>query len=325
MPSLQSKRPTQAAIIAAFVCVYVFWGSTFVAIRYAVQFLTPAFVSGFRYWVAGAILLLYRLARGQSIRIDRREALRLLILGLFLLTGNNVLLGWSEKYITAGYASLLTASVPMLIALFESFIPGGEPLNRIGWLGTALGMGGLLLLLAPVLRHGLVLHGHGTSADNALTLGTVILIFGILAWVSGSLIAGRYPSRVDPTLGAAWQMCMGGTVNVLIGSAVGGWHTAVWTPRVFVALIWLSLAGSLVGYSCYIFLLENVPVAKVATYAYVNPIVAVILSAVFLNESLHGQQWIAMAVILAAVAIVTASKSRPATSRTLLQEDPEAA
>lgn len=322
---MSAKRPAQAAIIAAFLCVYVFWGSTFVAIRYAVQYLTPGFVSGFRYWAAGAIILLYRLARGQPIRIDRREAIRLLVLGLFLLTGNNVLLGWSEKYITAGYASLLTASVPMLIALFETFIPGGEPLNRIGWLGTTLGMGGLLLLLAPVLRHGLVLHGKGTTADNALSLGTVILLFGILSWVAGSLIAGRVPSRYDPTLGAAWQMCMGGTVNVLIGTAAGGWHTAIWTPRVFAALAWLSIAGSLVGYSCYIFLLENVPVAKVATYAYVNPIIAVILSAVFLHESLHGQQWIAMAVILAAVAIVTASKSTPASSPTLLEERPEAA
>ena len=326
MSHVQSRRPAQAAIIAAFLCVYIFWGSTFVAIRYAVQFLTPGFVSGFRYWVAGAIILLYRLARGQSIRIDSREAVRLLILGLFLLTGNNVLLGWAERYITAGYASLLTASVPMLIALFETFIPGGEPLNRIGWLGTALGMGGLLLLLAPVLRHGLIMHGaQNTAADHALALGTTILLFGILAWVSGSLIAGRYPSRYDPTLGAAWQMVMGGTVNVLLGSALGGWHTAIWTPRVFAALAWLSIAGSLAGYSCYIFLLENVPVAKVATYAYVNPIVAVILSAVFLHESLHGQQWIAMAVFLVAVAIVTASKSKPPPSPALSEQQPEAA
>ena len=325
MPALQAKRPTQAATLTAFLCVYIFWGSTFVAIRYAVQFITPGILSGSRYLAAGVAILLYRLARRQSVRIHRREAFRLFLLGLFLLTGNNILLGWAEQYITAGYASLLTASVPMLIALFETFIPGGEPLNRIGWLGTALGIGGLLLLLAPVLRHGLTMHGNESAADHALALGTVILIFGILSWVSGSLIAGRFPSQLDPTLGAAWQMCMGGTVNLLIGTAVGGWHTAIWTPQVFAAMGWLAVAGSLIGFSSYIFLLQHVPVAKVATYAYVNPIVAVILSAVFLHESLHGQQWIAMAVILAAVAIVTASKSRPAHDRTLTEEHPEAA
>lgn len=304
-----AKRPAQAAIVAAFLCVYIFWGSTFVAIRYAVQYLTPGFVSGFRYWVAGAILLVYRAIRGQSLRLDRREAVRLLVLALFLLTGNNVMLGWGEKYVTAGYASLLTASVPMLVALAETVIPGGEPLNRVGWVGTLLGMGGLLLLLWPVLRHGLVMHGND-SAGNALTKGTTILVVAILVWVAGTLTAGRVPSRVDPALGAAWQMCMGGTINVLIGTAAGGWHTAVWTPRVLGALAWLAIAGSLVGYSCYVFLLQHVPVAKVATYAYVNPIVAVILSAIFLHETLHGQQWIAMAVILVAVAIVTASKAK---------------
>lgn len=323
MPST-IKRPSQAAIVAAFLCVYIFWGSTFVAIRYAVQFLTPGFVSGFRYLAAGAMLLLWRGIRRQSLRLDRREAVRLLVLALFLLTGNNVLLGWAEKYVTAGYASLLTASVPMLIALAETFIPGGEPLNRVGWLGTVLGMGGLLLLLWPVLRHGLVLRG-ADAAGNALALGTVILVFGIAAWVIGSLLAGRIPSRVDPALGAAWQMCIGGIINVAIGSAVGGWQTAVWTPRVFAALVWLALAGSLVGYSCYVFLLQHVPVAKVATYAYVNPIVAVILSAIFLHESLHGQQWIAMAIILAAVAIVTASKTKPEPASALTEEHPEAA
>ena len=324
MRATESKRSARVAIAAAFLCVYVFWGSTFVAIRYAVQFLTPGFVSGIRYLIAGVLLLLYRLLRGQSIRLDRRETLRLFVIGLFLLTGNNVLLGWGERYVTAGYASLLAASIPMQIALAETFIPGGEPLNRAGWAGTGLGIGGLLLLLWPVLRTGLSM-GMGSAADHALALGTAILVIGNVFWVAGSLIAGRVASRVDPVTGAGWQMTMGGTVNVLIGTIAGGWHSALWTPKTIGALAWLSIAGALVGYSCYVYLLQHVPVAKVATYAYVNPIVAVILSAIFLGESLHGQQWIAMAVILVAVAIVTASKSKPARDRVLTEEQPEAA
>jgi drug/metabolite transporter (DMT)-like permease len=299
----------------AFACVYFFWGSTFVAIRYGVQYLTPGFVSGFRYLAAGLVLLVLLPTRGISVRMDRREFLRALVLGLLMLTGNNVLLGWAEMYVTAGYAALLTASVPILIAICESWIPGGAPLNLMGWVGSGLGMAGLILLLTPVLRHGLVLH-HGGDAEHALALGTVILVVGIALWVVGSLLSGRMRSRVDPFSAAAWQMVFAGTANVLIGTAAGGWHTAHWTPGVFAALAWLAVFGSLVGYTAFTYLLHHVPVAKVATYAYVNPIVAVVLSALFLHEGLHGSQWIAMAIILVAVAIVTASKSQPQPAKT---------
>ena len=120
-------------------------------------------------------------------------------------------------------------------------------------------------------------------------------------------------------------MVLGGAVNIGIGTAVGGWRSAHWTPGVLEGLAWLTVFGSLIGYSAYTFLLSNVPVAKVATYAYVNPIVAVVLSAVFLHESLHGAQWLAMAVILAAVAMVTASKTSPQViGQTTSDEEPVA-
>ncbi len=314
-------------IPVAFLCVYFFWGSTFVAIRYSVAFLTPGFVSGFRYLGAGLVLLLWVRRRTGSVRITRADLLRQAAVGLLLLTGNNVLLGWGERYVTAGYAALLAASVPMLIALFETFIPGGVPLNRVGWMGTALGLGGLGLLLAPVLRAGLTTHaaGVGQSAqERALVLGTSILAVAILAWVAGSLLAGRLRSTVDPILAAGWQMAMGGVVNVAIGTAAGGWKSAHWTPGLAAALLWLTVFGSLVGYSAYTYLLARVPVAKVATYAYVNPIVAVGLSAAFLHESLQGQQWVAMGVILAAVAIVTASRSVRGRERAVAAAEAEA-
>jgi drug/metabolite transporter (DMT)-like permease len=305
-----AKAPAKWIVPLAFGCVYFFWGSTFVAIRYGVQYLTPGFVSGFRYLAAGIVLLVLLPMRGVSVRMDRRNLLRAAVLGLLMLTGNNVLLGWAEMYVTAGYAALLTASVPILIAMCESFIPGGAPLNRMGWVGSGLGLAGLVLLLTPVLRHGLVLH-HGGDADRALALGTMVLAVGIACWVIGSLLSGRWTTTLNPFVTSAWQMVIAGTANVLIGTVAGGWHTAHWTPGVFVALAWLAVFGSLVGYTAYTYLLHHVPVAKVATYAYVNPIVAVVLSALFLHEGLHGSQWIAMAIILVAVAIVTASKSKP--------------
>ncbi len=301
-------RRSTLLIPLAFGCVYVFWGSTFVAIRYSVQFLNPAFVSGFRYLAAGLVLLALLAMQGQHIRISRRELARAAVLGFLLLTGNNVLLGWAEQSVTAGYAALLTASVPMLIAIAESFIPGGTPLNRTGWFGTAMGLGGLILLLYPVLRHGLV--GRSTSdGDRALALGTAVLVVGIASWVLGSILSGRFPAKMQPFLASAWQMTIAGSCNIVLGGLLGGWRSAHWTPGLFAALAWLAVFGSLVGYSAYTYLLQTVSIAKVATYAYVNPIVAVLLSAAFLHEGLQGTQWAAMAVILVAVAIVTASKT----------------
>ncbi len=301
--------PSDWRIPLAFLCVYFFWGSTFVAIRYSVAFLTPGFVSGFRYLAAGLVLLGWWRWRHGAVHISQKELLRQFTVGLLLLTGNNILLGWGERYVTAGYASLLAASIPMMVALFESFVPGGVPLNRIGWAGTVLGLAGLAVLLGPVLRNGLVNHGASSAADHALAVGSSIMGTAIACWIAGMLLAGRVPSKIEPMLASAWQMTMAGAVNVLIGTAAGGWQSAHWTRGLVAALLWLTIFGSLVGYSAYTYLLARVPMAKVATYAYVNPIVAVGLSAAFLHESLHGSQWAAMAVILVAVAIVTASRA----------------
>lgn len=294
------ENTSRSLVILAFACVYFFWGSTFVAIRVGVQSLSPAFVSGFRYCAAGVILLTVLALRGVRIVLPRAEFQRALLLGVVMLTGNNVMVSWAEQTLSAGLAALLAAAVPLLIALAETFIPGGTPLNRMGWLGTVLGFAGLVVLLAPLL------HGGVGSAST----GVVIMLVADLLWVVGSLYSGRRPSKADPLLGAGWQMLLGGTLSIVLGSALGGWQSAHWNKSALLAVLWLVFFGSLVGYTAYMWLLHHVPVAKVATYAYVNPIVSVALSSILLHESLHGSQWIAMAIILASVAVVTASKSK---------------
>ena len=293
----------------AFFCVYFFWGSTFVAIRYGVQFLSPAFVSGFRYATAGLLLMGILAWRGVTLRISGAELRRALLLAVLMLTMNNVMVSWGEQYISAGLAALLAAGIPLLIALAETAVPGGTPLNPTGWAGTALGFGGLAMLLLPVLRRGMAA-GPASADDRSVLVGTCILLVANLGWVAGSVYSGRHPTTLPPLLASAWQMVLGGGINILLGSALGGWHAAHWTRSAFGALLWLAIFGSLVGYTAYTYLLHTVPVAKVATYAYVNPIVAVGLSAIFLHEGLHGSQWIAMGVILLAVALVTASRAR---------------
>ena len=305
------QKTRRFAIPLAFFCVYFFWGSTFVAIRYGVQFLSPAFVSGFRYCTAGLLLMGILALRGVPWRISGAELKRALLLALLMLTMNNVMVSWGEQYISAGLAALLAAGIPLLIALAETAIPGGTRLNRMGWLGTALGFVGLSMLLLPVLQHGLSARAGaqaGAANDRSVLIGTGILLVANLGWVAGSVYSGRRPTTLPPLLASAWQMLLGGGINILLGTALGGWHSAHWTRGALGAVLWLAVFGSLVGYTAYTYLLHTVPVAKVATYAYVNPIVAVGLSAVFLHEGLHGSQWIAMGVILLAVALVTASR-----------------
>jgi drug/metabolite transporter (DMT)-like permease len=298
----EAKR-ARLLVLVAFGCVYFFWGSTFVAIRYVVRFISPAFTSGLRYAIAGSLLMAILAVRGKSVRVSRAELVRLLVIGLMLLTGNNVLLAWGEQYVSSGMASLIMASIPILIALMETVVPGGEPLNRVGWVGTMLGVGGMVLLLWPSL--------HLPSGENGgVLLACGILMLGGVSWAVGSVVARRWTSSADPMVASAWQMLMGGATNIGIGSALGGWHTAHWTRGVAFGLLWLAIFGSLIGYSAYTYLLHHVPVAKVATYAYVNPIVAVLLGAVFLGERLRGLEWVGMGVILLAVATVTASKAK---------------
>ncbi|ADV84168.1 EamA family transporter [Terriglobus saanensis] len=299
----EAKR-ARLLVLVAFGCVYFFWGSTFVAIRYVVRFISPAFTSGLRYAIAGSLLMAILAARGKSVRVSRRELVRLLVIGLMLLTGNNVLLAWGEQYVSSGMASLIMASIPILIALLETVVPGGEPLNGVGWVGTTLGVGGMVLLLWPSLHL-----PEGTNGGVLLACG--ILMLGGVSWAVGSVVARRWTSSADPMVASAWQMLMGGATNIGIGSVLGGWHTAHWTRGVVLGLLWLAIFGSLIGYSAYTYLLHHVPVAKVATYAYVNPIVAVLLGAIFLGERLRGLEWVGMGVILLAVATVTASKAKP--------------
>ena len=288
----------------AFGCVYVFWGSTFVGIRYVVRFISPAFTSGLRYAIAGSLLMAILAARGKSVRVSRRELVRLLVIGLMLLTGNNVLLAWGEQYVSSGMASLIMAAIPIMIALLETVVPGGEPLNGVGWVGTGMGVGGMVLLLWPSLH-------LPAGANGGVLLASGILMLAGVSWAVGSVVARRWTSSADPMVASAWQMLMGGATNIGIGTALGGWHTAHWTRGVLLVLLWLAVFGSLIGYSAYTYLLHHVPVAKVATYAYVNPIVAVLLGAIFLGERLRGLEWVGMGVILLAVAIVTASKAKP--------------
>jgi drug/metabolite transporter (DMT)-like permease len=284
--------------------VYFFWGSTYVAIRFGVEVLSPWVLGTVRFLLAGPLMLGICAARGMTLRQSRRDLALLAAIGVLMLGIGNMGLVWSEQYLPSGLASLLIAVIPLYVALLEVFLPGGEGLRLRGWVGIAIGFGGLVVLLSPGLRGGL--HGR-----NEQLMGSAVAVLCAFAWTCGSVLSRRAKLAANAFVAAAWEMLFAGIFNFGLLLVAEGPHALTqthWTMQAVWSIAWLITFGSLVGYTAYIYLLEHVPVAKVSTYAYINPIVAVILGALFLHERLVEIEYIGMAAILVAVYLVTSSK-----------------
>ena len=221
----------------------------------------------------------------------------------------------AEQYLPSGFAALLVAVIPLYVALIEAFLPRSlnlqaERLNRRGWLGLALGFAGLAVLVSPSLSEAVRSHTvHGSTQ----LLGCCISLSGAFAWSAASVLSRRAAIASSVFVAAAWEMVFAGIFDYLLLVLAGGTlRHVVWSRQAVLSIAWLVIFGSLVTYSAYIYLLDHVPVAKVSTYAYVNPIIAVLLGALFLGERLHPIEYAGMVFILLAVYLVTSSKLRAA-------------
>jgi drug/metabolite transporter (DMT)-like permease len=315
------ERQQRFRIAVSFLLVYFFWGSTYLAIRIAVEHLPAATLGAVRFVVAGALMLAYCALSGRKISLSWADAGKLLLIGVLLLTGGNVLLAYSEKYVPSGLAALIVAIVPLWVAVIEGFVlKNGDRLNARGWLGLALGVGGLVVLLWPQLSPLVVGTGGGRALDRPFLVATAAVLLGSLSWSVGSVISRRAKVGVGPFAATGWEMTLAGAVNFLITAALGDLHQAQWTWRGAAAIAYLVTFGSLVGFTAYIWLLDNVPTPKVATYAYVNPVIAVLLGWMLAGERVDRYIGIGAVVIVAAVALVTSAKLRqaPAPARQML-------
>jgi drug/metabolite transporter (DMT)-like permease len=296
------ERKKTWSVIAAFTCVYLFWGSAFVANRYGVQLVHPAVLAGMRYVIAGSCLLTFVTIRGQSVRICRRDLLRVTGLGLIMFTCNTVLLGYGSKELAAGTTALVIATIPLFIALLEWALPGGSSMSALGWIGTLTGFLGLGLLSRSSLQ---------TSVSKTHTaMGFAALLVAALAWAIGSVITRRVTFRASSLVCISWQMLIGGTINLLIGAGLGGFRTSQFTAMSIASIAYLAIFGTLAGYTSYAYLLRNVKLTTAATYAYVNPVVAVLLGWLILGEALAAGEWGGLLVVLLSVAFVVSAKPK---------------
>jgi drug/metabolite transporter (DMT)-like permease len=302
-------------VATAFALLYFFWGSTYIAIRIGVQHIPAALMTGIRFSIAGVLMLAWCLLTGKSIRLKRSDALRLFVIGTLLLSVGNAVLVWSESYLSVGVAALIVAVIPLWVAIIDGPILGGDRLPTRGWGGLFLGFSGLAILLWPKLT--------STSAlDRKQLVAGAILMLGSLSWAIGTVISRRSQLSVGPFVATGWEMTFAGALNLVLGLLHGEQHHADWAWSGLMAIAYLVTFGSLVGFTAFIWLLEHVPTPKVATYAYVNPVVAVFLGWLILHERLDRFMLAGMTVIVIAVALVTSSKLRSGAARTLQTVSP---
>jgi drug/metabolite transporter (DMT)-like permease len=295
------KTASTASIVLAFLSVYFFWGSTYTAIRVGAAQMPALLLAGTRFLIAGAILLGWCRWRGLRLMWPAKTMLMLSLIGLLLLGGGNVCLIYAEVTVPSGLSSLVFAVTPLYVALIEMALPGGEPLARRGWLGLLLGFAGLAALLWPSLHTGL-------GGDRILLWAIAALLAGALFWTVGSIVARHARLKVNVLVAASWQMIAAGAFGTLLGTALGQWPRFHLNSAAVASLAWLITGGSLLGYTCFIYLLEQVPVAKVMSYTYVNPVVAVLLGILLLHERPSPAEFAGMAAIVVAVFLMTTAQ-----------------
>ena len=305
----ERERQHRFLVALNFGLVYVLWGSTYLAIRVVVEHIPPAMMGATRFLVGGTIMLAWCAISGRRIRLTRVDFWRVAAIGVLLLVGGNVGVAWAEKTVPSGLTALMVAVVPLWVAIIETWVLKGERLLRRGVIGLLTGLAGLLVLLWPRLSASSV--GSGEQSRGVL-FGAGILMFASLSWATGSILSRRWNLSIDPFSATGWEMLLAGVVSLCISLALGDQHTVVWTARGLGAIAYLVTAGSLLGLTAYIWLLNHVPTAKVATYAYVNPIVAVFLGWLILHETVDAYTLAGAIVIVASVWLVNTSKVRKA-------------
>jgi drug/metabolite transporter (DMT)-like permease len=295
-PAQRAGRRTPASPLAVWVAlgiVYVVWGSTYLNIRVAVRTMPPFVMGGARFVLAGILLYAIARFRGSPARVSRRQFLSCALAGTLLAAGGNGIVNVAERYIDSGFAALVVAAVPLWVVLMRRVT--GERVSLATLLSVLTGFVGVGLLLAP---------GGGGGSDR--TLGFFLVLLASFSWALGSFLSPRLELPSDGLLSTSIQMFCGGVVlslaAVVSGEAfafdLGGVSGDSW-----LAFTYLVLIGSLVAYTAYVWLLQNAPISRVATYAYVNPTIAIFLGWLILGERVTATTLLGAAIVIGSVAV----------------------
>jgi drug/metabolite transporter (DMT)-like permease len=298
---------SRAQIAAAFASIYLIWGSTYLAIRYAVETIPPFLMGGTRFVISGALLYVWARSRVAAIptRINWKNAV---IAGGFLLLGGNGAVVWAEQFMPSGLTALLVSILPFWLVIIEWVRPPRQRPSGAILVGLVLGFIGIVVLVGPS-----ELGGH----EDASPLGTLVLILGSLSWAIGSFWSRDAELPASGLLTTGMEMLGGGVLMLIVGTLSGELsrldlhgvsHASV------IGLAYLITFGSLIGFTSYIWLLDKVSPAHLGTYAYVNPIIAVLLGWAIAGEKLSARTAVAAAIVIAGVALITIARTASARS-----------
>ena len=294
-----SANPPRSRVLTAFAALYIVWGSTYLAIRIAIETLPPFLMAGVRFLIAGVLLYGWMRVVRKAERPSRQEWRAAAVIGTLLLMGGNGAVVWAEQLVPSGVAALLVAITPVLMVLLNWLWHGAARPGARTVVGLVLGFAGLALLIGPdAIAGGGVVH----------PVGAAVLMIGCISWAIGSIYSKGVAHRSPPLLATGMQMLIGGSVLVLAGlvtGELGRLDLDAVSLRSLLAMLYLILVGAIVGFSAYIWLLRVVSPARVSTYAYVNPIVAVILGWALAGEPFSTRMAIAALIIISGVVLVT--------------------
>ena len=291
-----SYDPAQRTAYFAWAAVCLIWGTTYLGIRVALETIPPGLVGGIRYVIAGALLAL--ILRRRSERLPGRGTWRgLALLGFLMICLGNGGVIWAEQWVPSGIAAVIVASGPFWMAAIEALSPDGERFTTRVFVGLAVGFTGILALVWPDLT-------AGGEPGNQFAFGLVALQIACVGWALGSSYSKRH-ARAENALGAAaLQMFFGGAMMLAFATMRGEWQHLTFTARSLAAEIYLIAFGSLVGYTAYVYALKHLPVSTVSMYAYVNPVIAMVLGAVLLGEPFGWRVVASATMVLAGIAVV---------------------